>query len=75
MNTEIKNQVNERLKKLLFDATVVSYKNHELFFSDEKHKYCFLIWKVQPINLSEYGKELQNLIFGIMKHCYSKSFS
>lgn len=61
MDTEIKNQVNERLKKLLFDTENNSYRDHELFYSEAKHGYCFLIWKMQPRDLNEYGEELKKL--------------
>ncbi len=59
---EIIAQVTTRLKNLLFDQSISSYRNHEFFYSEADRGYQFLIWKLQPVNLENFSKEIEQLV-------------
>ncbi len=62
IENEIKDQVSARLKQLLFDENVTQYRNHETFYSNSNRPYQFLVWKLQPTNIEEFGNEMQQLV-------------
>jgi hypothetical protein len=62
IDEKIQHQVFARIKNLLSDQSIEDYKNHELFFSESKHAYRFLIWKLRPINFDDFSTEVQRLV-------------
>lgn len=61
MENDVVVQVQNRLKALLFDDKIISYREHENFLSESGQKFRFLFWKLQPNNWDKFCKEVDNL--------------
>lgn len=59
---DIKDQVQNRIKTLLFDETINHYRNHEIFTSSSNKNYQFLIWKSQPTDWNFFCDEIEDLV-------------
>lgn len=62
IETDVIEQVQSRLKELLLNEKIINYRDHEFFHSKTNQRYQFLIWKIQPENVEEFGKKIQRLI-------------
>jgi len=62
MEDDVVLQVQNRIKALLFDSKISNYRQHEFFVSRSNKRYQFLIWKLQPDNLEQFNREIQELI-------------
>lgn len=63
IENEIKEQVSNRIKQLLFNDNVTDYRNYETFYSKDNHPHQFLIWKLKfsDIDKEIFGQEMQDL--------------
>ena len=64
MENEIKEQVANRIKQLLFDDNILEYRNYDTFYSKTNDPYKFLIWKLKfsDTDKEKFAQEIQDLI-------------